>query len=99
MSTTDDGLAPDEIRLIEALQQIEARFAPPKNQGASTGTGSPRERICRRLAAMQLAEPAHAHLFHFDDPWGQILFVALARRYGLAPHPCKGQPRNTVEVK
>lgn len=69
------------------------------NSGERQAAESALERIRRRLAQLEQAEPAVEFRFSLPDGWSKSLFIALLRRYGLKPYRFAGQRRTTVMVK
>lgn len=89
----------EERHLIEKLRKIETLFARTTNSGERQAAESASERIRRRLAQSEEAEPAVEYRFSLPDGWSKLLFIALLRRYGLKPYRYAGQRRTTVMVK
>jgi len=58
-----------------------------------------RERIQARLKELAAAEPPIEFRFSLSDQWSRHLFVALLRRYGIAPYRYRGQRRTTVMAR
>lgn len=93
MNTNDNR---EEQQLVEKLRKIEALFARPGTEGERTAAGLAAERIRARLHGVRQEEPVREHQFSIHDPWARMLFLALARRYGLRPYRHKGQRRTTI---
>lgn len=89
----------DEQRLVEKLRKIEALFARASSDGERLAAESARERIRARLAQLERAEPPVEMRFSLPDDWSRALFLALLRRYGLAPYRYAGQRRTTVMAR
>jgi hypothetical protein len=89
----------DEARLIEKLRKIERLFARTDVAGERAAAESARERIRERLDQLARTEPPVEFRFSLPDAWSKSLFLALLRRYGLAPYRYRGQRRTTVMVR
>lgn len=89
----------DEAKLIEKLARIEALFAGATTPGERDAAAAARERILERLRSLQDQDPPVEYRFTMADAWARRLFVALLRRYGLAPYRYAGQRYTTVMVK
>lgn len=81
------------------LRKIEALYAGAGTMGERLATASAIERIKRRLAKAQGAEPLAEMKFTLADAWSRQLFVALCRRYGLTPYRYARQRHTTVMVR
>lgn len=91
--------AAEEARLIEKLRKIERLFARTEVAGERAAAESALERIRERLDQLARSEPAVEFRFSLPDAWSKSLFLALLRRYGLAPYRYRGQRRTTVMVR
>jgi hypothetical protein len=91
--------APDEARLREKLERIEALFARAATDGERTAAGEARERIRARLRILEREAKPEEFRFSLSDPWARRLFLALLRRYDLRPYRYPGQRHATVMVK
>lgn len=89
----------EEDRLVDKLRKIEALFARPGTEGERIAAGDALERIQRRLKELEQTERPVEYRFSLPDTWAKSLFIALLRRYGLAPYRYPGQRRNTVMVR
>lgn len=89
----------DEQRLVEKLRKIEALFARASSDGERLAAESARERIRARLAQLERTERPVEMRFSLPDDWSRALFLALLRRYGLAPYRYAGQRRTTVMAR
>lgn len=89
----------EEARLIARLRKIEALFARPGTPGEKAAAGDALKRIRERLRHFERAEALVEFRFTLGDNWSRLLFVALLRRYGLAPYRYPRQRRTTVMVK
>ncbi|MBI5498401.1 MAG: hypothetical protein HY904_25595 [Deltaproteobacteria bacterium] len=89
----------DENRLREKLARIEALLAGATTPGERDAARGARDRLQERLHSQQSQAPPEEHRFSIEDPYSRMLFVALARRYGLAPYRRHRQHRRTVNVK
>ena len=89
----------EETQLREKLRKIEALFAGAGTDGERTAAGAALARVRARLAALQRSEPAVEMQFSLADQWSRRLFLALCRRYGLAPYRLYRQRMTTVMLK
>lgn len=89
----------DEARLLEKLRLIEALFAGATTEGERMAAAEARKRIRARLDAEQDADPPVEHQFSLQDTLSRKVFLALCRRYGIAPYRRRGQRRTTVMAK
>jgi len=89
----------DEERLIERLRSIERLFAGATTPGERSAAADARERVRKRLDALQEAEPAIEYTFTLGDGWSRRLFVALLRRHGISPYRYRRQRRTTVMAR
>ena len=89
----------DEATLIQKLRLIEALHAGAATDGERSAAEHARRRILERLASFEREDPPVEHTFTMSDVWSQRLFLALLRRYGLAPYRYKRQRHTTVNTK
>ena len=89
----------EEARLVEKLRKIERLFARTDVAGERAAAESALERIRERLDQLERTEPPVEFRFSLPDAWSKSLFLALLRRYGLAPYRYRGQRRTTVMVR
>jgi len=92
------SFSPDEERLIDRLQKIEALFAGATTPGEKKAAGSALDRIREKLAVLERTEKPAEYKFTMPDTWSKALFVSLLRRYGLEPFRYPRQRRTTVVV-
>lgn len=92
------SFSPDEERLIDRLQKIEALFAGATTPGEKKAAGSALDRIREKLAFLERTEKPAEYKFTMPDTWSKALFVSLLRRYGLEPFRYPRQRRTTVVV-
>lgn len=85
--------------LAEKLRKIEALFAGATTDGERIAAGEAAKRIKARLSALIGREPAIEMRISIHDPWGQRLFDALCRRYGLVPYRLPRMKQQTLVVK
>jgi hypothetical protein len=78
-----------EGTLLEKLRKIEALHAGTTVDGEREAARRAAERIRARLAELRGREQDVVLVYSLPDPWKRQLFVALCRRYGLAPSPFK----------
>ncbi|MFN9645457.1 MAG: hypothetical protein ACK6BG_10165 [Cyanobacteriota bacterium] len=88
-----------EQQLVEKLRRIEALHARPGSEGERQAAAQARERILERLRQLETEEPPIEFRFTLADQWSRHLFVALLRRYGIAPYRYRGQRRTTVMAR
>ena len=89
----------DETHLREKLRKIEALFAGAGTEGERLDAGAALARVRARLSALQRAAPEIEMQFSLGDQWSRRLFLALCRRYGLAPYRLYRQRLTTVMLK
>lgn len=89
----------EDARLREKLRKIEALFAGAGTAGERIAAEAALERVRARLAEQQGRDPTIEMQFSLQDPWSRRLFVALCRRYGLAPYKYPRQRRQTVMLR
>jgi hypothetical protein len=89
----------DESVLREKLRKIEALFAGATSEGERLAAQAALERVRERLAQAQREEKPIELKFTFPDHWARRLFVALCRRYGMAPFRYKRQRHTTVMLR
>ena len=88
-----------ESDLREKLRKIEALFAGAGTAGERLAAEAARERIRARLKDETRADPPVEMQFSLGDQWSRRLFVALSRRYGLAPYRYRRQRYTTVMLR
>jgi hypothetical protein len=88
-----------EFQLREKLRKIEALFAGAGTAGERLAAEAALERVRARLAELGRRDPPIEMQFSMPDRWSRHLFLALCRRYGLAPYRYRCQRRNTVMVR
>jgi hypothetical protein len=88
-----------ESQLREKLRKIEALFAGAGTAGERLAAEAALERVRARLAELGGRDAAIEMQFSMPDRWSRHLFLALCRRYGLAPYRYHRQRRNTVMVR
>jgi len=89
----------EETQLREKMRKIEALFAGAGTEGERLAAGAALTRVRARLAALQRDAPPVEMQFSLSDQWSRRLFVALCRRYGLAPYRLYRQRLTTVMLK
>jgi hypothetical protein len=89
----------DEARLLEKLRAIETLFAGATTDGERFAAGEAKKRIQLRLKTMEEAEPPVEYKFTVGDGWSAKLFVALCRRYDIAPYRRRGQRHTTIMAR
>src|SRR5262245_27798121 len=88
-----------DMRLREKLRKVEALFAGAGTEGERLAAEAALARIRARLAEEGRREAAIEMQFSIADPWARLLFMALSRRYGLAPYRYHRQRRSTVMLR
>jgi len=78
-------MLPLEGTLLEKLRKIEALHAGTNVDGEREAARRAAERIRARLAELRNREQDEELFYSLPDPWKRKLFLALCRRYGLAP--------------
>ena len=89
----------DERTLIEKLHRIEALFAGGATEGERIAAAEARHRIQLRLLEVARTDPPIEYRFTLADAWSRRVFLALLRRYDLAPYRYRGQRHTTVMVR
>ncbi|MSP89858.1 MAG: hypothetical protein EXQ92_13770 [Alphaproteobacteria bacterium] len=89
----------DERILREKLRKIEALFAGAATEGEKEAAGAAAARIRARLGKATAAERAEEIRFSVPDNWSRQLFLALCRRYGLAPFRYRRMHKQTIIVR
>lgn len=93
------GAMSEERQLRAKRRKIEALFAGAGTEGERLAAGAALARVRARLAALQREVPAVEMQFSLNDQWSRRLFLALCRRYGLAPYRLYRQRPTTVMLK
>ena len=88
-----------EDRLREKLRKIEALFAGAATAGEKAAADAAADRIRARLRKATSSEKIEEVRFSVPDVWSRQLFIALCRRYGLAPFRYRRMHRQTLIVK
>jgi len=88
-----------DARLREKLRKIEALFAGAGTEGERLAAEAALARIRARLAEFSRSEAPVEIQFSVPDTWSRHLFLALCRRYGMAPYRYPRQRRSTVVVR
>ena len=89
----------DEAKLIEKLRLIEALFAGAATQGEKIAAERAKQRIIERLKFWEQEDPPVEYRFTMGDMWSRRVFIALLRRYGIAPYRYSGQRYTTVMAR
>lgn len=89
----------EEQRLLETLAKVEALFADTGFDGERAAAANAIERIRERLRQTQAADPPVEFRFSLTSVWARKLFMALLRRYGIAPYRYSGQRYTTVMAR
>ena len=89
----------DEEALLDKLRKIEALHAGTDAPGERIAAAFAADRIKQRLADWRAREHDVELQYSVHDPWSRQLFVALCRRYGLAPYRHARQRQSTLCVR
>ncbi len=88
-----------EATLLEKLRKIEALHAGTPVDGEREAARRAAARIRARLAELRGRERDVLIRYSLPDPWKRTLFLALCRRYELAPYRERGRRHSTVMVR
>ena len=88
-----------ETQLREKLRKIEALFAGAGTAGERLAAEAALARVRSRLAELGRRDSPIEMQFSMPDRWSRHLFLALCRRYGLAPYRYHRQRHNTVMLR
>jgi hypothetical protein len=89
----------DLATLVAKLQHIEALFAGATTPGERDAAQAARDRIQLRVRELEVSSPPVELTYTLQNPWSKMLFVALARRYGLKPYRYRRQRYTTVMLR
>ena len=92
-------MTPDEAQLRDRLRKIEALFAGAGTNGERFAAEAAIKRVRDRLFELGLRDPPIEMRFGLSDQWSRLLFLALARRYGLKPYRYHRQRLTTVMLR
>lgn len=88
-----------EQTLREKLRKITALFEGAATAGERQAAAAAIERIRQTLRKAVHTQAMPETRFSLADQWQRWLFLALCRRYGIAPYRYKGQRHTTVVVR
>ena len=88
-----------EAQLRDRLAKIEALFAAAGTDGERLAAQAALDRVRARLVELEKRDPPVEMQFSMPDQWSRRLFVALCRRYGLAPYRYRRQRLTTVMLR
>jgi hypothetical protein len=88
-----------DARLRDKLRKIEALFAGAGTEGERLAAEAALARVRARLAEIGRSEKPTEFQFSVPDTWSRQLFLALCRRYGIAPYRYRRQRRSTVVLR
>lgn len=88
-----------ESQLREKLRKIEALFAGAGTSGERLAAEAALERVRARLTELGAQDPPVELQISLADQWSRRLFLALCRRYGLAPYRYHRQRHTTVMIR
>jgi hypothetical protein len=91
-------LMTDYEKLIDKLRKLEAVFSGTNYEGERTAASVAIDKIREKLKSVEIVHPPIQYKFTMGDMWSRKLFVALLRRYGLAPYRYPRQRHTTVMV-
>jgi len=86
-------------RLAEKLRQLEAIFSGTEFEGERIAANVAIQKLRDKLHQIEEADPPVEYKFSMDDMWSRKLFIALLRRYGMAPYRYPRQRHTTVMVR
>jgi hypothetical protein len=89
----------EERQLLDTLAKVEALFADTGFAGERNAAASAIDRIRERLRRLQADDKPIEMKFSMPDSWSRNLFMALLRRYGIAPYRYSGQRHTTVMAR
>ncbi len=89
----------DEQNLIDKLRKVEALYAGAASDGERDAAANAIDRIREHLRRVQTTDPPIEMQFSMNDHWSRQLFVALLRRYGIAPYRYARQRHTTVMAR
>lgn len=89
----------DDDALLAKLRKIEALYAGATSTGERDAARAAADKIKSRLDEREQTEAAILFKCSLADTWSQQLFIALCRRYGLAPFRYRRQRRTTLMVR
>ncbi len=89
----------DYEKLIDKLRKLEAVFSGTNYDGERTAASVAIDKIREKLKSVEIVDPPIQYKFSMNDMWSRKLFVALLRRYGLAPYRFPRQGHTTVMVR
>jgi hypothetical protein len=89
----------NEEQILEQLRSIGAQFAgmPPNTLPPAIDVLP--DRVDQRPRSVEEHDPPVEIRFSLRNQWSRRLFLALARRHGLAPYRYRGQRHTTVVLK
>jgi hypothetical protein len=88
-----------ESQLREKLRKIEALFAGASTTGERLAAEAALDRVRGRLAELGQRDPPIEMQFSMPDRWSRHSFLALCRRYGLAPYRYHRQRHTAIMVR
>jgi hypothetical protein len=88
-----------DSKLREKLRKVEALFAGAGTEGERLAAEAALDRLRARLAEFGRSEAPIEIKISVPDTWSRHLFLALCRRYGIAPYRYPRQRRTTVMVR
>jgi hypothetical protein len=89
----------DAARRRDRLRKIAALLAGAGPAGARLAAAAALERMRARLSEATRRDPPIELKVALPDAWSRQLFLALARRYGLAPYRYRKQRTTTVMLR
>ena len=89
----------DEDQILEQLRRIEVQFAGMPPNTVPPAIDVLRDRVDQRRRSVEEHDPPVEVRFSLRNQWSRRLFLALARRHGLAPYRYRGQRHTTVVLK
>jgi hypothetical protein len=89
----------EEQNLIDKLRKVESLFAGAASEGERNAAANAIDRIREHLRQVQATDPPIEMQFSMTNHWSRKLFVALLRRYGIAPYRYSRQRHTTVVAR
>ena len=86
----------NEDDLLEKLERVEALLAGATTIGEKTAAEHASKRLQSKLQELRISEEEKEHTFTFSDVWSRKLFLALLRRYKIAPFRYPEQDKTTI---
>jgi hypothetical protein len=89
----------DFLQLAEKLRKLQALYEGAASDGERTAAAEAIDRVKQRAKQQQAIDPPVEFSFAMQNVWSHRLFIALLRRYGIAPYRYRRQRRTTVMAR